>query len=252
MAHEQDLGVAVVTGGASGMGLKTCQLLAERGYAVAVADVNADGASRVAEGINMSGGRAAAFEVDLEQLDSIAAFRAAVIDGMGVPTVLANVAGWNDSGPFLANSADYQGKMIAINLLGPIRVSHEFLTVMVGARAGGRVINVASDAGRIGNSGDVVYGAAKSGIIGLTKGLAREMARYAITVNCVCPGPTDTPMFHNGATEQVREKLARLIPLRRLGQPEDIARAIAFFASDEAKYITGQVLSVSGGLTMAS
>ena len=139
--------------------------------------------------------------------------------------------------------------MLAINLLGPIRVSHEFLTVMVEAGEGGRLINVSSDAGRVGSSQEVVYSAAKGGIIALTKGLAREMARYKINVNCVCPGPTDTPMFQR-ASENLQAALIRGIPLRRLAQPEEIADVIAYFAGDETAYITGQVLSVSGGLTM--
>ena len=249
MENRQDSAIAVVTGGASGIGLKTCQLLAERGYAVAVADLNVAGARDVADGINSSRGRAKSFEVDLEQFDSIAAFRAAVVDEMGVPSVVANVAGWDMPAPFLSDSPEYQRKVIAVNLLGPIRVSHEFLTAMADAGNGGRVVNVSSDAGRVGSSGEVVYSAAKGGIIALTKGLAREMARYQITVNCICPGPTDTPMFQR-ASESLQAALIRGIPLRRLAQPEEVATAIAFFASDEAAYITGQVLSVSGGLTM--
>lgn len=249
MENPEDHAIAVVTGGASGIGLKTCQLLAEQGFAVAVADINVAGAKEVADGINSSKGRAQAFELDLEKFDSITAFRAAVVKEMGVPSVVANVAGWDLPAPFLSDSPEYQRKVIEVNLLGPIRVSHEFLTVMVEAGKGGRVINVSSDAGRVGSSGEVVYSAAKGGIIALTKGLAREMARYQIRVNCVCPGPTDTPMFQR-ASESLQAALIRGIPLRRLAQPEEIAAAIAFFASDEASYITGQVLSVSGGLTM--
>ncbi|HAM28138.1 MAG TPA: 2-hydroxycyclohexanecarboxyl-CoA dehydrogenase, partial [Microbacteriaceae bacterium] len=175
--------------------------------------------------------------------------RASVVDAFGVPNVVANVAGWDLPGPFLEDTAEYQRRLIDINLLGPIRVSHEFLTVMVEAGAGGRLINVSSDAGRVGSSGEAVYSAAKGGIIALTKALAREMARYKINVNCVCPGPTDTPMFRR-ASENLQAALIRGIPLRRLAQPEEIAHSIAYFASDETAYITGQVLSVSGGLTM--
>jgi 2-hydroxycyclohexanecarboxyl-CoA dehydrogenase len=244
-----DLGLAVVTGGASGIGLKTCEVLARRGYAVAVADLNVAGASEVADGIKAAGGQAQAFELDLEQPESVAAMRAAVVKAMGVPRVVANVAGWDLPAPFLSDSAEYQAKVLAINLLGPIRVSHEFLTVMVEKGEGGRLINVSSDAGRVGSSQEVVYSAAKGGIIALTKGLAREMARYQINVNCVCPGPTDTPMFKR-ASDKLQAALIRGIPLRRLAQPEEIADVIAYFTTDETAYITGQVLSVSGGLTM--
>jgi 2-hydroxycyclohexanecarboxyl-CoA dehydrogenase len=247
--NQQDPAVAVITGGASGIGLKTCHLFAERGYAVAVADLNAAGAKQVADDISANGGSAQAFELDLEQFASITALRESVVAQMGVPSVVANVAGWDLPAPFLSDTPEYQRKVIEVNLLGPIRVSHEFLTAMSEAGKGGRVINVSSDAGRVGSSGEVVYSAAKGGIIALTKGLAREMARYQITVNCVCPGPTDTPMFKR-ASDSLQAALIKGIPLRRLAQPEEIASAIAFFASDEAAYITGQVLSVSGGLTM--
>lgn len=249
MESRPDLGLAVVTGGASGIGLKTCEVLARRGYAVAVADLNVAGASEVADGIKAAGGQAQAFELDLEQPESVAAMRAAVVKAMGVPRVVANVAGWDLPAPFLSDSAEYQAKVLAINLLGPIRVSHEFLTVMVEKGEGGRLINVSSDAGRVGSSQEVVYSAAKGGIIALTKGLAREMARYQINVNCVCPGPTDTPMFKR-ASDKLQAALIRGIPLRRLAQPEEIADVIAYFTTDETAYITGQVLSVSGGLTM--
>ena len=243
--------LAVVTGGASGIGLETCRAMAQRGFAVAVADLDVAGAEHTAGEIEAAGGRAQAFAIDLEQPDSVAAARAAVVDAMGVPTVVANVAGWNVPQLFLANSLEHQRRMLAINLLGPTRVSHEFLTVMVEAGQGGRLVNVASDAGRIGNVADVVYGAAKGGVIALTKALAREMARHRITVNCVCPGPTDTPMFRQGVTDEAREKVSRLTPLRRLGRPEEVAASIGFFTSEQAAFLTGQVLSVSGGLSMS-
>ncbi len=241
--------IAVVTGGASGIGRKTSELLAERGYRVAIADRNVEGAAEVARGITDQGGTAKEFALDLEQIESISELRASVVDAFGVPNVVANVAGWDLPAPFLEDTAEYQRRVIDINLLGPIRVSHEFLTVMVEAGAGGRLINVSSDAGRVGSSGEAVYSAAKGGIIALTKALAREMARYQINVNCICPGPTDTPMFRR-ASENLQAALIRGIPLRRLAQPEEIAHSIAYFASDETAYITGQVLSVSGGLTM--
>lgn len=241
--------VAVVTGGASGIGLETSLLLASRGYTVAIGDINLEGATSTANAISAAGGTAQAFEVDLADDPSITAFREQAIGALGVPTLVANVAGWDMPGPFLENTDEYRRKVIDINLLGPIKLAQEFLNPMVAAGVAGRVVNIASDAGRVGSSNETVYSAAKGGIIAFTKSLAREMARHKITVNCVAPGPTDTPLFQH-ASEKLQAALIRAIPLRRLAQPQEIAAVIAFFGSDEAKYITGQVLSVSGGLTM--
>jgi 2-hydroxycyclohexanecarboxyl-CoA dehydrogenase len=164
--------------------------------------------------------------------------------------VIVNNAGWDEIRPFMDNDRDFIRKVVAINYLGPVTVTQAFLRGMIDAGAGGRVVSIASDAGRVGSTGETVYAGAKGGIIGFTKSLAREMARHQVTVNCVCPGPTDTPLFHQ-QPEKMREALIRAIPFRRLGQPADIAHAVRFFASDGASFITGQVLSVSGGLTMA-
>ena len=241
--------VAVVTGGASGIGLETSQLLATRGYTVVIGDINLEGATSTAKAISAAGGTAQAFELDLADDSSITAFREQAVDALGAPTLIANVAGWDMPGPFLENTDEYRRKVIDINLLGPIKIAQEFLNAMVTAGVAGRVVNIASDAGRVGSSSETVYSAAKGGIIAFTKSLAREMARHKITVNCVAPGPTDTPLFQH-ASEKLQAALIRAIPLRRLAQPEEIAAVIAFFGSDEAEYITGQVLSVSGGLTM--
>jgi NAD(P)-dependent dehydrogenase (short-subunit alcohol dehydrogenase family) len=145
---------------------------------------------------------------------------------------------------------EFRVKNISINLLGPMTVSQVFLRDVIAAGAGGRVVNIASDAGRVGSKGEVVYSAAKGGIIAFTKSLAREMARFAITANCVCPGPTDTPMLHS-APRKLTDALANSIPMRRVGSPDDMMNAVRFFASEESSYMTGQTLSVSGGLTMA-
>ena len=141
-------------------------------------------------------------------------------------------------------------KVVAINYLGPVHVCGAFLPAMIETHAGGRVVNLASDAGRVGSAGESIYAGAKGGVIALTKSLAREMARHQITVNCVCPGPTDTPLFH-AQPEKLKEALVKAIPFRRLARPEEVAAPVLFFASDAASFITGQVISVSGGLTMA-
>jgi 2-hydroxycyclohexanecarboxyl-CoA dehydrogenase len=162
-----------------------------------------------------------------------------------------NCAGWDRTAPFLSSTPEFADKVVAINYLGQVHICQAFLPAMVEAGRGGRIVNIASDAGRVGSSGETIYAGAKGGVIAMSKSLAREMARHAITVNVVCPGPTDTPLFRSGVDENLKQALIRAIPLRRLAQPAEIAAAVLFFASDEAAYITGQVLSVSGGLTMA-
>lgn len=242
--------VAVVTGGGSGIGRATAAVLAAAGAAVAVADVNLDGAKETVSSITGGRGRAAAFFADVTSDASVVELRDAVVAELGTATVVANVAGWDQVTPFLETDRAFWDKIVAINLLGPIGVTRAFLDGMIAEGGGGRVINVASDAGRVGSMGETPYAGAKGGVIAFTKSLAREMARYQITVNCVCPGPTDTPLLAE-QPERIREALVKAVPFRRLGQPEDVANAIAFFASDLSSYVTGQVLSVSGGLTMS-
>jgi 2-hydroxycyclohexanecarboxyl-CoA dehydrogenase len=165
-------------------------------------------------------------------------------------SILVNNAGWDKAGPFVeSDPADWQ-RIIQINLFGVFHTSRAVLPIMV-AQSDGSVVNIASDAGRVGSSGEAVYSAAKGGIIAFTKTTAREMARHGVNVNCVCPGPTDTALFASFAGPKLREALSRAIPLQRIGKPEDVANAVAFLAADEAAYITGQTLSVSGGLTMS-
>ena len=237
--------VAVVTGAGSGIGRAVAAAMAAQGLAVAAADVDSDGAAATA----VSHELIEAFVVDVADAGSVAALRSAVQSRLGAATVLVNCAGWDRNGPFLDATPEFAEKVVAINYLGQVHTCREFLPGMVAAGSG-RIVNVASDAGRVGSAGETIYAGAKGGVIALTKSLSREMARHRITVNCVCPGPTDTPLFA-AMDERLKQALIRAIPFRRLARPEEIAAAVQFFASDAASFVTGQVLSVSGGLTMA-
>ncbi len=240
--------IAVVTGAGSGIGRAIALSLAEDGDRVVAADLSAEGAAATAE---QNPDRIVAEIVDVADPDSVANLAAAVAERVGVPSVLVNCAGWDKTGPFLDATPEFADKVVAINYLGQVHVCRSFLPAMIEAGNGGRVVNVASDAGRVGSSGETIYAGAKGGVIAFSKSLAREMARHQIGVNVVCPGPTDTPLFHDSVGEKLAQSLIRAIPFRRLAQPAEIAAAVRFFASDDASYITGQVLSVSGGLTMA-
>jgi len=239
----------IVTGGASGIGKATAFLLAREGARVFVGDVDeAGGRATAAEG---AADRLAIeyLPLDLTDKPSIEDFVTAVhqraerIDG------LVNGAGWDQIQPFLENPPEMWDRIIAINLMGAVRLTRGVLPPMVAAREG-KIVNISSDAGRVGSMGETVYAAAKGGLIAFTKSLARELARFQINVNCVCPGPTDTPLFQR-QPERMKEALTRAIPFRRIAQPIEIAQAVQFFLSRRSDYITGQVLSVSGGLTMA-
>ena len=243
--------VIIVTGGGSGIGQATCLTLAAQGAWVAVADLDEGRAKGVAAEIERAGGRALPVPVDVTQSPSVRAMVEAAIACCGRVNGLVNNAGWDKVEPFIQSTEETWDKVLAVNLRGQILCARAVLDDMM-RRGGGRIVNIASDAGRVGSSGECVYGAAKGGVIAFTKGLAREVARYKINVNCVCPGPTDTPLFAQVAqgNPKLAEALQKAIPWRRLAQPEDIAGAVAFFLSDAAGYITGQTLSVSGGLTM--
>jgi 2-hydroxycyclohexanecarboxyl-CoA dehydrogenase len=239
---------AVVTGAASGIGRATAETLARAGASVVIADLSADKGEAEAERLRNNGLAASFTRVDVASDESVAAFAKLVL-GRGEVHVLVNGAGWGKGQPFVDNDAAFWQRVVDINLLGPIKLTRALLGPMIDRRSG-KIVNIASDAGRVGSSGETVYSGAKGGLIAFSKGLAREMARYSINVNCVCPGPTETPMLM-ALPENHLEAFKRAIPMRRFGQPADVANAILFFASDLSNYITGQTLSVSGGLTMA-
>src|SRR5262249_32024795 len=239
----------IVTGAASGIGKATAFLLARAGARVLIGDLDeVGGRTAAAEGASE---RLAIdyLPLDLTDKPSIDDFVAAAHRRVARVDGFVNGAGWDQIQPFLENPPEMWDRIIAINLMGAVRLTRGLLPTMVAANRG-KIVNISSDAGRVGSMGETVYAAAKGGLIAFTKSLARELARYRINVNCVCPGPTDTPLFRR-QPERMKEALTRAIPFRRIAQPIEIAQAVMFFLSARSDYITGQVLSVSGGLTMA-
>ena len=241
--------IAVVTGGASGIGRATAVALAEGGVTVCIGDIARDNGEAAAAEIRKKGRKAEYIQVDLTDGGSIKNFVAAVLQRFGRVDILVNGAGWGKTVPFLESDDPFWDKVIGLNFVGPMRLTKALLPQMF-ERKSGRIVNIASDAGRVGSLGETVYSGAKAGLIGFTKALARESARYNVTVNCVCPGPTDTPLMA-AVPEKIRDAFIKAIPMRRFGRPAEVAAAVAFFAGTNTDYITGQVLSVSGGLTMA-
>jgi 2-hydroxycyclohexanecarboxyl-CoA dehydrogenase len=240
--------VVLVTGAGRGMGKAIAERLAEEGARVAVTDV--DEKSAVSTAAALDGG--AGFRLDITDADEVTRRIDEIVATLGPIDALVNNAGWDMLAPFLDTDEDLWERLIDINLRGPIRMTKAVLPQMV-ERQSGRIVNISSDAGRVGSTGEAVYSACKAGIIGFGKTVAREVARFGITINAICPGPTDTALLESVAqgNEKVIESLKRAIPMRRIGLPEDIAGAVAFMVSDDAGFITGQTLSVSGGLTMA-
>jgi 2-hydroxycyclohexanecarboxyl-CoA dehydrogenase len=238
----------IVTGGASGIGRATALLLAREGGRVFIGDIDQAGGEATAKEAHASGHEVEFLSLDLADHASIEVFATAVHNRAGRVDGLVNGAGWDRIQPFIENPPEMWDSLIAINLMGAVRLTRAVLPAMIEAQAG-KIVNISSDAGRVGSMGETVYAAAKGGLIAFTKSLAREMARHRLNVNCVCPGPTDTPLFQR-QPERMREALTRAIPFRRIAQPEDIAEAVMFFLGPRSDYITGQVLSVSGGLTM--
>ena len=240
--------IAIVTGAASGIGLATAQALAQAGATVVLGDIADDKGEQAATALRAAGLRAEYLRCDVTDAASVNAFRDAVLARHGRVDIVANVAGWGKIQPFLENDDAFIERVVDLNFMGTLRVVRAFLPAMI-ERKHGKIVNVSSDAGRVGSTGETVYSGAKGGVIAFTKGLAREMARHNITANCVCPGPTDTPLLQ-AVPEKHREAFLRAIPMRRFAQPSDIADAVTFFASSRSDYVTGQVLSVSGGLSM--
>ncbi len=238
----------IVTGAASGIGRAIARRLAEEGAVVGIFDINQEGGKALAEEIGAAGGRAHAYVVDITSYDAVAKGVGAFEADAGPVDGLVNNAGWDRSEPFLQTDDAVRRKVVDLNLYGPINMCHVVLAGMA-ERGRGRVVSISSDAGRVGSSGEAVYSACKGGVIAMTKTLARELARTGITLNTVCPGPTDTPLLAD-VPDRLREALTRAVPMRRLAQPEDYPGMVAFLLSDDAGFITGQTISISGGLTM--
>ncbi|MBF8287576.1 MAG: 2-hydroxycyclohexanecarboxyl-CoA dehydrogenase [Candidatus Rokubacteria bacterium] len=246
---------ALVTGGGRGIGRAIALGLAQEGAQVAVLDILADNAAAVAGEIEATGVKALALPADLTKRAQVDRAIADTLAQFGQIDILVNNAGWDRMELFLDSEEETWDKIIAINFKGILYVCKAALPSMV-ARGQGKVISIASDAGRAGSTGEAVYAGTKGAIIAFSKTLAREMARHKITVNVVCPGLTETPLLQgireqSPKTEKVIEAVTRAIPLGRVGQPEDIAGAVVYLASPAADFVTGQTLSVSGGLTMA-
>lgn len=242
----------ILTGGGSGIGRSIALRFAEEGADVAIFDMDLDGGKETVRMIKEANGKATAYHVDITdraQIDDAVA----AVQKEGPVDVLVNNAGWDRMVSFLETDADFWKKVIDINLYGPLHMHHAVLPGMV-ENGGGRIINISSDAGRVGSSGEAVYSACKGGIISFSKTVARELARAGVQVNVVCPGPTDTPLFAAVAVgdtgTKIAEGLKRAIPMRRLADPSDFPGIVCFLASDDAGFITGQTISVSGGLTM--
>lgn len=247
--------VALVTGGASGIGREICLALAADDRRVGVCDINSDGAQETVDAITSAGGQAVAVTMDITSTDSVNQGCLQVIDELGEIEVLVNAAGWDKFMKFVDTDEDFWDRIIDLNFKGMMRTSH-FCAPRMTDGGWGRIVNIASDAGRVGSSLEAVYSGAKGGTIAFSKTLARELARKGITVNVVCPGPTDTPLLTeiaeaNPDSDRVIGAMAGATAMKRLGQPEEIAGAVVYFASESAGFTTGQTLSVSGGLTMA-
>ena len=249
---------AIVTGGGSGIGRAIATRLAAEGVTVGVFDINPNGASETVAAIEKAGGKALAVSCDITNYEvvtaAVASFEAQTAHLRPGTDILVNNAGWDTPMPFLKTTPDFWQKVTAINWFGPLHMTHAVAQGMA-ARKGGRIVNIASDAGRVGSSGEVVYSGCKGATIAFAKALAREVARAGVTVNTVCPGPTDTPAMDAfvGTGEQgqkIRDAMVRGVPLGRIGVPDDYPGLVAFLASDDAAFMTGQTISVSGGLSM--
>jgi 2-hydroxycyclohexanecarboxyl-CoA dehydrogenase len=247
--------VALVTGAGRGIGHAAALALARAGCSVAIADLDGGAAGATVAAADAAGARALAVAMDVTDSAAVAAGLSEVRASLGEVDVLVNCAGWDELRPFLDTDEPFWERVVDVNYLGCLRTAHATLASMA-ERGWGRIVNIASDAARVGSSGEAVYAGAKAAVVAFTKTIAREFARRGVTANVICPGPTDTELLRGMAASssdsaRLLEGLGRAVPMRRLGRPEDIAPAVAFLASEQAGYITGQTLSVSGGLTMA-
>jgi 2-hydroxycyclohexanecarboxyl-CoA dehydrogenase len=246
--------VAIVTGAAGGIGREICRRFLDEGVHILAMDINADALKGLAADLGADETRLYPLAVDIADYAAVKETVDRGVAKFGKLEILVNNAGWDIAKPFLQTDPDLWDKIIAINLRGPLNLHKAAMPHMI-ASGGGKIVNVASDAGRVGSSGESVYSACKGGLISFSKTIAREYARDNIRVNAVCPGPTDTALLRSFVGDgefgqKIYEGLKRAIPLKRLGQPDDIPGMIAFLSSDDANFITGQVISVSGGLTM--
>lgn len=247
--------VAIVTGAAGGIGRAICKRFVDEGVSIIALDVNDEALKELVAGFGSEASRLFPVAADIADDAAVAAAVARGVARFGKLDILVNNAGWDIAKPFLQSEPDLWDRIIAINLRGPLNLHKAALPHLIAA-GGGKIVNIASDAGRVGSSGEAVYSACKGGIISFSKTIARECARDNIRVNAVCPGPTDTALLRSFAGggeygQKIYDGLKRAIPLRRLGQPDDIPGIVAFLSSDDADFITGQVISVSGGLTMS-
>ena len=239
---------AIVTGGASGINKCVVEKMASAGARVLIGDINKEGGEAVAAGLRSKGLKVEFAQLDLTNYDSVKAFAAGTLSKLGRVDILVNGAGWSKNTPFVQTTDEFWDKVLNLNLIGPMRLTKLILPHMF-EQKGGKIVFVASDAARVGSLGEAVYSAAKAGLLGFTKAIAREGARFNVTSNCVCPGPTDTPLLGE-VDQKYQDAFVKAIPLRRAGKPEEVADAIAFFSSSQSDYVTGQGMSVSGGLTM--
>ncbi len=244
--------VAIVTGGGQGIGRALVLRLAQEGCKVAIFDLSPEAGAETAKLAGDATVRT--WQVDVSDFDAVQAAVEAVENELGPVWALVNNAGWDKPQPFLATDPAFWQKVIAINLNGNLN-THFAVAGRMAQRGGGRIINIASDAARVGTANEAVYSACKGGLISFTKSIARELARKNVLANCVCPGPTNTPMMasvvgEGPEAEKWKDAMVRGIPLRRIGEPEDYAGMVALLASDDGAFITGQAISISGGLTM--
>jgi 2-hydroxycyclohexanecarboxyl-CoA dehydrogenase len=245
--------VAIITGGGRGMGRAHCLLLASEGAIVISCDKLGDSAKAVAEEVRKAGGRADGYTLDITKGPDVRRVVQEVADKYKRIDILVNNAGFDAIKPFIETTEADWDFLIDLNLKGHLLVTHAVLPHMIAGNHG-KIVFISSDAGRVGSTGEAVYGAAKAGLIGFTKTLAREEARHNIRVNCICPGLTDTPQFQANLADpkigKIMRSVEKWIPLKRFGKPEEIANVVLFFVSDQSSFVTGQVLSASGGLTM--